>query len=1048
MKKTLKILGLVGFTTILFLVVVLIAFYHLIRIGEFRRFLVSEIEQRTELKVQLGEADLEIGRVLGVSFRDLALSRPESSQPVIRAERITARVALLPLLQRQVVFNEIRLLGLATRMVRDREGNISVLDKLLEFSFLKEEEAQFSVDLRSIRLENGEIDFEDHLADGEVAKTRFHAIDLKLRRLRGTDLHELLTNEPVKTISMEPQGAALEFELKSAVEIDTKVTRLHTTGRIILPADSLEFRRAQWDAEVELKDLPGEMLRQFTGANLPVKSIGGSFSPRFRLNGNPARRIHLEGEAPFKHFELDAPDIFAGPVTPGDGRITWELHWSPEGVGFPRMDFRSKEISLSYKEATSAETDGDPNVELNITTPVLPIAVVRKYLPLKFLESPRLQSFVTAVRGGELQIKKAGIIGRRSEIGRLADSDVRERVWLDAELRELGVDLAGDDYLPLRGVQGRVVLENGVLAVKNVKGDYGRSHLTEVEGSYRGLFSDSGDLEFRAKGELNLAEVREQLKLKVFPAQAAKVSSLIKEISGQARASVTLRKAAASPWHIEGKFSLDSVRLRTEDLSLTELKGELSVSPKEVQTHKVRGLLFGSPIQLEAALKDYLSDNGSFDLAVESPGVKGGVVTRLLLESGTQQDPGTVHGSVRYRGSLASKGERQFTGTLDLAGVQISPQPLKQPLREVTGRVKLDEHGIDFQGLKGFIVGSPFDFAGRWRYAQKPQLLFTFGSPELDIGYLISQIDEESGDWYDTLQAQGKVGIAKGKYEGFEFADLKSDVVVDRRVWTLSQFTARSAGGAVQGVGTITDKPDILAFSLEPNVQGVPIKGFFSWFDMGPTEITGKVNLTGKLESVGRNGPERKKNLGGAFKLKIEDGTVRRLRILVQILNLLDLSRWFTLQMPDINKEGIRFRSVTGDFNVAKGVYSTENLFVDSDDLRMTGAGTIDVPNDKIEFVVAVRPFPGVDSAINFIPLIGRGIAAIKNSFLVASFNIKGSIDDPTITPAPLSTLSEVFFGVLGIPKKIIGLSGDGTKEEPKQPSKEQPKTPAEEQTQ
>jgi hypothetical protein len=100
-------------------------------------------------------------------------------------------------------------------------------------------------------------------------------------------------------------------------------------------------------------------------------------------------------------------------------------------------------------------------------------------------------------------------------------------------------------------------------------------------------------------------------------------------------------------------------------------------------------------------------------------------------------------------------------------------------------------------------------------------------------------------------------------------------------------------------------------------------------------------------------------------------------------------------------------------------------LLVDSDDLRMTGAGKIDVPRDEIDFVVAVRPFAGIDTAITQIPLLGRGIAAIKNSFLVASFNIRGRIDDPTITPAPLGTLSEMFWGVLGIPKSLIPFGGD-----------------------
>jgi uncharacterized protein YhdP len=196
---------------------------------------------------------------------------------------------------------------------------------------------------------------------------------------------------------------------------------------------------------------------------------------------------------------------------------------------------------------------------------------------------------------------------------------------------------------------------------------------------------------------------------------------------------------------------------------------------------------------------------------------------------------------------------------------------------------------------------------------------------------------------------------------------------------------------------------------------------------MTTTEMTGRVNLSGSLQTNGNDDGERKRNLSGVFNLEIEDGTIHRMRIVVQILNLLDLSRWFTLQLPDLAKQGIRFRKITGDFKVDKGVYFTENLLVDSDDLRMTGAGKIDVSKDEVEFVVAVRPFAGIDSAIHHIPLLGRGIAAIKNSFLVASFNIKGPIEDPTITPAPLGTLSEWFWGVLGIPKNLIGL-GDGEK--------------------
>jgi hypothetical protein len=222
-------------------------------------------------------------------------------------------------------------------------------------------------------------------------------------------------------------------------------------------------------------------------------------------------------------------------------------------------------------------------------------------------------------------------------------------------------------------------------------------------------------------------------------------------------------------------------------------------------------------------------------------------------------------------------------------------------------------------------------------------------------------------------------------------------------------------------------------------MQSVPVTTLVRWFEITTSEITGAADIAGKIDTVGKDDEERKRNLNGAFNLKIANGTIHRLRILVQLLNLLDLSRWFTLQLPDLGKQGIRFRAVTGDFKVHQGIFHTENLLVDSDDLRMTGAGKIDLPNGEVDFIIAVRPFAGIDTAINQIPLLGRGIAAIKNSFLVASFNIRGPIDDPTITPAPLGTLSEMVWGVLRIPKSLIPFAAGGKESEEEKPSSPDP---------
>lgn len=1029
MRKALKVFGFITFTAILIVIVVGLAFYHLVQVGEFRRFLIGELERKTDLRVQLGKADLEIGRILGIAFSDVALSEPGAAQPAVRAERVTARVALRPLLQRKVIFYEVRLHKPTVQIVRDKAGHIPVLDKLLNLPFLKQQDAQFNLDLRSIKINDAEVELLDQRAGAVPAKIRLRGADIEVQRLRDQRLREFV-KDLVRLRQAEPQGPALEFEFSSTVEKNGKRTTVRARGRLIFPKEAVEFHKAWWRTDVQLINVPASMMQDLTGIEMPLKSVNGHFAQRLHVEGNPAERLRLNGDLEFKQLAVDAPDLFLAPLPVGDGRVDYEVDWTPQRLLIGRLDYRANQIKFSLNGEVRSLHEKDPHFQVQVSALAAPLAHLRKFLPLKAMESSELENLAAALEEGDIQLKKAGVDARLSEIRAMNQVGIDKLVWFDAELRNVRARLRAAGSLPLQGVQGIVTLEKGVVAFRNAKGYYGKSSLSDLDGTYHLSGSDSGALNFQGRGELDIAELREQLKLGVFPVDVSKLSSSIQEVGGKGRVDFVLRRPAAGALQLEGKGALDNARLRLDDLNLSEIKGDVSFSPKEIRADNLKGLLFGSPVQIQLTAQGYMSENGSFDLRVASPGVKAGVVTHLLLDTGSLQDPGVVRGSVRYQGFFGKKEGRKFTGQLDLGNVQLSMQPLLQPLKELNGRIRIDEQGIDFQNLKGLLAGFPASVNGRWRYSEKPQLQFAFTAPNLDIIYLISQIDPESSEFYAELQAEGRVNLQKGRLESFEFSDLTSAVAIDHRVWRLTNLAMRAAGGTIRGTATIADKPETLEIIVEPKIQGVPIQSFLGWFDITTSEMTGKVNLAGNIETVGKDGADRKRNLNGGFNLRIEDGTLHRLRILVQILNLLDLSRWFTFQVPDLKKQGIRFRAITGDFTIKKGVYSTENLLVDSNDLRMTGAGKIDVPKNEIDFVVAVRPFAGIDTAINYIPLIGRGIAAIKNSFMVASFNIKGPIDDPTITPAPLSTLSEVFLGVLGIPKNLIGLGGENNPNE------------------
>jgi len=989
MRKIFELFTFAAFTFLLLLAVAVAAFYHLVRVGEFRRFLMNQIEQNTDMKVHFGDGDLEVGRILGIAFRDVSISEPDAAQPAITAQRITARVALLPLLRRRIVFYEIHLQNPTAHIERDKEGKMPLLHRLLNLPFLKREDAQFSLDLRTVRIAGGEIDLLDYSGDGAPTVTNFHGLDLRLDRIRGQALREFF-QRLLRVKTAQTSGTALKFDLDTRIQRNDGGATVRAQGSMVFPSDKIELEKTWWSTKLQITGMPLAMAQSFAGHLVPMRSMQGVIDSSMQFEGNQDERFHWQGQVAFKDVIIDAPEIFSGRPNPGTIQIAADFTWQPNQWDLRRFDLISKELKFSLHGNGRTAANNDRRVQVSLTAPFQPLTVIRNYLPAKWLDS--LPDGLV-IQEGDLKINKAELNANLSELSNLSKARLEDRVSFDGDLRNVGMNSSGV-YLPVKNLEGHIRLERGVVSFQDLKGDYGQSRFADIDGSYRLSGPDRGTLRVQARGEVDLAQLREQAKQGVLPGELAKATSFVQEIGGKGQLDIALTKEFEALPRVEGTVVFDGAHVQVEGFAVSDIRGEFAITPMQINAEGVRALIAGSPVQIRLALKDYGTDSGAFDITVDSRGIRAGILSRLLLDSGSLQDPGIVRGSIHYQGSFAAKEGRKFTANLDLSNVQIKPKPLLQPLREVSGRIRIDETGIDFQNVRGLLVGSPAGFSGRWRYTQKPQLLFAFEAPHLDVTYLLSQIDPEATDFYNNLEAEGTITLAKGKLKDFDFDDFSSAVSIDHRVWHFSNPVMRAGGGSVQGEATIVDKPATTDFSLGPKIHDVPVQSFLRWFDMANGEITGNVNFTGHVDTMGKDGIERKKNLNGTFALRIEDGTIRRLRIVVQLLNLLDLSRWFTFKLPDLTKEGIRFRRISGDFKVVKGVYSTENLLVDSDDLRMTGSGKIDVPGDAIDFVVAVRPFAGIDSGLNYIPVIGTGIAAIKNSFLVASFNISGSIGD------------------------------------------------------
>jgi len=492
MKKIFKIVAFFGAGLLLLLAVALTAFYHLIQVGEFRRFVVSEFEQNTGFQVEVGEAEVQMGRVVGVSFHDFALREPQHGTPIITAPKIVIRVALLPLLERKLVFYGVQLYQPRLQIARDERGKTPWLDTLVAASLERQQDAQFSIDLREVKIEKGDFTFTANPASQGAATTRFREIDLRLQRMRTKGLLGLALR--LKSPGWTRPQEGIQFKLKTVVERSGLQADFVASGRALFPETPLDIRKAWIEADLESETLPAALLWEYYDRPLADAAPRGSLAYRARWEGSLSEGAHLKGGVRFAGLEADAPKVFPSALRLGDGQIDLALDWKPRQIRIQRADLRSENLSFGLHGSLDSLDGRDPEVNLHLTTPFLSLAAARYFVPTKLFNSPRLENLLVAIRQGEIKFPRADLSGRLSELRRLFEPGQERLVSLEAQVKDAGGDFGSDHSLPLRGLTGQLVLEKGVLRYKNFKGMVGQSRLTEISGTQRGALSGAGKL--------------------------------------------------------------------------------------------------------------------------------------------------------------------------------------------------------------------------------------------------------------------------------------------------------------------------------------------------------------------------------------------------------------------------------------------------------------------------------------------------------------------------------------------------------------------------
>jgi hypothetical protein len=366
---------------------------------------------------------------------------------------------------------------------------------------------------------------------------------------------------------------------------------------------------------------------------------------------------------------------------------------------------------------------------------------------------------------------------------------------------------------------------------------------------------------------------------------------------------------------------------------------------------------------------------------------------------------------------------RNITGWIDLTHVRgtagSTPLGLRKPTRVVlqTDTLRIDSLELTGPGLSVTLMGSlgpggrldlsvsghaPFDIVGPW----VPALGDLQGAPRIQLSLV-----GEPGAVRVTGRAELTRVQVKPKIIPIWISVDSGEVVFDNDRVRYIVAEGTSAEGRLKGEGTAQRDGGSWHHTLEFNVDHAQLDLINDQLLPKRHWVSGTLSTRASLAFDTTPNRTTISTLQGQLSMKLKDGSFSRYPALVRLIGLLGAPAQ-PYRLPDLTRERMPYRRINADMTVKDGVMRTTNLLLDSEVLRLTAVGQMTLANQHVDLDLAVRPLQVLEQGIRRIPLLGR-LLPKQQSLAVTYFDMKGPWDSPTLSVAPVESLSHTVRNLL-----------------------------------
>ena len=1032
----------------------------LFHLDSYKDQLLAELQQAINRKVTYEKGSFSFRFEPMFTFSRIAIQEKDGSSNFVTADRLTFRIALLPLLSKKVVLKEMVLDKPQISLKRDTTGSFNISD------LLEEKPGETPLQLKGIRIRKGRVHFQDWSIPDERVTIDLEETDLAMTQM--------------------VRGKTCSFKLSSNLPGGGKTGIVSLSGSCRLADPGKPLSESNFDAILLVKNLDADRYWPYYKPHVPFRKVLGRLDMDATFKGR-LQEFTSRGTVKIAGLRFDYPSVFHALLTPRMIRFNYDMGVSSRDVTVKNIDLEVDGLKVRGSCGILDIPSGDPRIVAQATMTPFRLEDFHQYIPYGIIARSASEYIEQHIKGGTYKLDYGRLDGRASQIAHM-EKGTNYNVLAIRGTVEKGLVTYGGNVPTFNNVKGELELKGKDFILHGMTANFGGSPFT-LEGkiadypldspsSYpfemtmtpkqaelawlmgqetgrKLVFSGESKLRlsgdgytdgYRLSGEWNLtpasysypdlvSKPAGRLNLLSFKSsidkQEARLSSLQYNLA-------PMSLAISAGYRFNGKKQLN-LSVKSNQFLINEVSSALPAIGKYLPTGKLQAAVRGeSPTGNVTDLKwgGALSFTGfSFKPSdhVKTITNMNGTVNLNGTSLETSQLVARLGSSTIYcRGSLAGFKNPTVSlafsaPVLDMADLGLHAPDQKVIVTRVHGNISLKENNLQIKSLSGQVGTSSAAIRGTIHDLDNPKIDIAVTSPHLDLKDIMLLMELEKppskSPHRGSISLKAFIRAETGRIEDVEFEKLSTTVFCENRIVYVQPLDMSVFGGHASGkcrfdLGSNGSPP---RYQLSYALDKVSLDRFVRAFGIKPEVMTGTLFMQGELTARGNNSFELKRSALGSVKVRCDKGVIRKFAILSKIFSILNVSQLFRLQFPDMVAGGMPYNSINGNFSIQDGIASTQDFFIASNAMNISAIGRVDLARNDVDATIGVQPLQSVEKVVNRLPVVGWILSGGKKSFLTTYFEAKGKLEDPVVKAIPVSSMAK---GVLNIFKRVFELPG------------------------